>query len=249
MDTTAFERIRRTEYVVQPGDTISEIAVRFGLDTGTLLSMNPIEDVRRLLPGTRLSIPDRDGLLHAVQPGESLYSIASSYGVGVPAILDANDLDTTVLQVADSLFIPGAEMDEEEYLLAIGELLNWPVRNFRFTSGYGMRTDPFTGEWRMHTGIDLANAVGTPIGAARGGRVVHVEASAGTYGNLVIIDHGGGTRTLYAHLDSFAVSTGQYVAPGQLIGRMGNTGRSTGPHLHFSVTRNGRWEDPLKHLP
>jgi len=249
VDATAFEQIRRTEYTVQPGDTISEIAYRFGLDAGTLLSMNPIDDVRRLLPGTVLSIPDRDGLFHAVQPGESLASIASSYEVAVPAILDANDLDTTVLQVGDSLFIPGAEMDENEYLLAIGELLSWPVRNFRCTSGYGMRVDPITGEWRMHTGIDLANAVGTPILAALPGRVVHLEPNSGNYGNLMIIDHGGGTRTLYAHMSSFAVPAGAYVGRGQMIGRMGNSGRSTGPHLHFSVTRNGRWEDPLAHLP
>jgi murein DD-endopeptidase MepM/ murein hydrolase activator NlpD len=249
IDASVFEQIRRIEYTVQPGDTISEIAYAFDLDPGTILSMNPIDDVRRLLPGTQLSIPDRDGLFHAVQPGESIWSIAESYGVPTAPILDANDLKTEVLDVGDALFIPGATMNTDDYLLAIGELFQWPVRNFRFTSGYGMRTDPITGQWRMHSGIDIANAIGTPIGAARSGRVVHVEANSGNYGNLVIVDHGDGFRTLYAHLNSFSVGNGQWVTTGDLIGRIGNTGRSTGPHLHFSVIRNGRWEDPLKHLP
>lgn len=248
VDATSFEQIRRTEYTVRPGDTISEIAVRFGLDTGTILSMNPVDDVRRLLPGTVLSIPDRDGLFHAVQPGESLSRIASTYEVPVYRILDANNLETDVLQVGDTLFIPGARMAMEDYLLAIGELLSWPVRSFRFTSGFGMRLDPITRQWRMHNGIDLANAIGTPVLAARSGRVVHVEPNSGTYGHLIILDHGNGIRTLYAHLDSFAVSAGQWVSTGQMIGRMGNTGRSTGPHLHFSVIRNGRWIDPMGQL-
>lgn len=249
IDASVFTQIRRVEYTVQRGDTISEIAYRFGLDPGTILSMNPIEDVRRLLPGTQLSIPDRDGLFHAVQPGESLWSIAESYAVPLAGILDANDIRTETLDVGDALFVPGAEMDSDDYLLAIGELFQWPVGSFRFTSGYGMRTDPITGQWRMHSGVDLANAIGTPVGAARSGRVVHVEPNSGNYGNLVIVDHGDGFRTLYAHLSSFGVASGQWVSTGQAIGRMGNTGRSTGPHLHFSVIRNGRWEDPLKHLP
>jgi murein DD-endopeptidase MepM/ murein hydrolase activator NlpD len=235
--------------VVRPGDTISEIAYRFGLHTGTILSMNPINDVRRLLPGTRLSIPDRDGLFHGVQPGESLQSIATRYKLPLYSILDANNLDTDVVQVGDTLFIPGARMPDDQFLLAIGELLSWPVINYRFTSGYGMRSDPITRVWRLHTGIDLANAIGTPVVAAGPGRVVHRETNSPSgYGHVLILDHGNGVRTLYAHLDSFAVSVGQWVNRGQVIGRMGNTGRSTGPHLHFSVSRDGRWEDPMRHL-
>ena len=249
IDATEFTSIRRTEYEVEPGDTISGIAHRFGLRAGTILSMNPIDDVRRLLPGTMLSIPDRDGVFHAVQPGDSVYSIAEAYGVSMTAILDANDIATPVLHVGEPLFVPGAEMEETDYLLAIGELLHWPVRSSRFTSGYGMREDPITGIWRMHSGIDLANVVGTPILAARSGRVVYVEDQVVNYGKMIIIDHGGGTKTLYAHLDSFMVSYGDRVSTGQQIATMGNSGRSTGPHLHFSVFRNDRMEDPLKHLP
>lgn len=249
IDASAFEQIRRTEYTVRPGDTISEIAWRFGLQPGTILSMNPVDDVRRLLPGTVLSIPDRDGLFYAVQPGDSLSSISAEFSVPVASILDANDLESAVLDIGDSLFIPGVTMDDDDYLLAIGELFQWPVRRFRFTSGYGMRTDPFTGEWRMHSGIDLANTIGTPILAARSGRVAHVDRAAGNYGGLVIIEHANGFQTLYSHLDSITVRIGQRVTTGEMIGRMGNTGRSTGPHLHFSVIRNRIFEDPMDHLP
>ena len=249
IDASAFEQIRRTEYTVQRGDTISEIAYRFGLEPATILSMNPVDDVRRLLPGTKLSIPDRDGLFYAVQPGDSLSRISNEFNVSIASIVDANDLKSAVLDVGDSLFVPGVTMDEDDYLLAIGELFQWPVRRFRFTSGYGMRDDPITGEWRMHSGIDLANVVGTPVLAARSGWVAHVDPSAGNYGTLVILEHSNGFQTLYAHLSGYDVSVGQRVTTGQMIGRVGNTGRSTGPHVHFSVIRNRRFEDPLRHMP
>ncbi len=248
VDPSHFEQIRRTEYTVRPGDTVSEIAQRYGLRLDTLMSANTFDDVRRLLPGTVLSIPNRDGVFHAIMPGESLSSIASSYGIPVSAILDANDLRSERLAVGESLFIPGARMDTTQLLLAIGELFQWPVRRFRFTSPYGMRIHPITGLWHLHNGIDLAGPIGTPVLAARSGRVVHMENDTAGYGRMIILDHGGGFRTLYAHLDAFRVRVGQYVSTGQQIGTLGNTGRSTGPHLHFSVIRNGRWEDPMKHL-
>lgn len=248
LDATQFEQIQRFEYVVQEGDTISEIAYKHGLKEGTLLSLNPGHDVRRLLPGTVLSIPDRDGVLYAIGPGDTLSGIADSYDIAVESILDANDLDSTVLEIGEALFLPGAEMESTQYLLAIGELFHWPTQG-RFTSGYGMRVHPITGIWHMHTGIDLANRVGTRINAASSGRVVYVDDGSAAYGKMVIIDHGMGFRTLYGHLHTISVRPGQYVETGQMIGAMGNTGRSTGSHLHFSVIRNGLWVDPLDHMP
>ncbi len=249
LDPRDFQKLNPVEHVIRIGDTISGIAVRYGLLQGTILSANAVDNVRRLLPGTVLSIPDRDGQFHVVQPGDSVSSIASVYGVPMAPILDANALRTSVLSVGETLFVPGAEMDTDQYLLAIGELFDWPVRSFRFTSGYGMRSDPITGQWRMHSAIDLANAVGTPIYAARPGRVDWVDPNTTTYGNVVIIDHGDGFRTLYSHLQSYNVRVGQLVGTSTPIGRMGNTGRSTGPHLHFAVIRDGRAVDPMLYLP
>ena len=251
VDPSRFEQIRNTDYVVESGDTISEIAERFDLDPGTILSVNPISDVRRLLPGTTLSIPDRDGIIYAVQPGDSISSIADEFDISQAALLDANDIRSPVLQVNDTLFLPGVSMGQDQYLMAIGELFTWPLRpgTYRFTSGYGMRIHPIDGNWHMHTGVDLAASTGTPVLAARAGRVQYLERNSAQYGNFVIIDHGDGFQSLYAHLNTITVSVGNRVGTSQQIGTVGNTGRSTGPHLHFSIMRGGRTQDPLLQLP
>lgn len=117
--------------------------------------------------------------------------------------------------------------------------------NGRVTSPYGYRVHPITGEWRLHTGIDFGAASGTHIHACRGGTVVRANWYGG-YGNAIIVDHGGGMQTLYAHQSAFAVSAGQRVSAGQHIGYVGSTGNSTGPHLHFEVYINGRTVDPAR---
>jgi len=118
--------------------------------------------------------------------------------------------------------------------------LVWPVQG-TITSGFGMR-------WgRMHEGIDIAGGSGTPIAAAATGTVI-VAGPNGGYGNLVVVDHGGGLSTAYAHLSSIAVSTGQTVGQGSVVGGMGTTGHSTGVHLHFEVRVNGGAVDPLGYL-
>jgi len=115
------------------------------------------------------------------------------------------------------------------------------------TSSYGYRRDPFTGAAAFHSGLDFRGSRGTPIMAAAPGRVSFVGRKSG-YGNVVEIDHGQGIVTRYAHLSGFAVRLGQRVAGGTSIARMGSTGRSTGPHLHFEVRLNGQAMDPRKFL-
>lgn len=112
------------------------------------------------------------------------------------------------------------------------------------TSGYGMRVHPIYRVQRMHTGVDMAGSYGTPVRAAEQGTVIHAGWWRG-YGKVVIIDHGGGISTLYAHLSDILVGSGQSVAAGEVVGRVGSTGLSTGPHLHFEVRRNGRPVNPL----
>jgi murein DD-endopeptidase MepM/ murein hydrolase activator NlpD len=124
---------------------------------------------------------------------------------------------------------------------------NTPVVEGFVGSGFGMRTDPFTGEAAMHTGIDFAAPVGTPILAAAGGVVASAERHP-EYGNVVKIDHGNGLSTLYAHTSKFVVKVGDIVRTGQQIALVGTTGRSTGPHLHFEVHVNGIPQNPLKYL-
>jgi murein DD-endopeptidase MepM/ murein hydrolase activator NlpD len=120
-----------------------------------------------------------------------------------------------------------------------------PVRTAEFTSGYGIRSDPFRGGAARHAGIDLAAPVGTPIYATADGTVGEAGYNSGGYGNLIKLDHGRGIETRYGHLSRILVSPGQRVARGQLIGHMGSTGRSTGSHLHYEVRIDGRAVNPI----
>jgi murein DD-endopeptidase MepM/ murein hydrolase activator NlpD len=120
-----------------------------------------------------------------------------------------------------------------------------PVKAAAFTSGYGLRSDPFRGVAAMHAGIDLSGPIGTPIHATADGVISTAGYNSGGYGNLVKIDHGRGIETRYGHLSSMAVRPGQRVIRGQVIGRMGSTGRSTGSHLHYEVRIDGRAVNPI----
>lgn len=123
----------------------------------------------------------------------------------------------------------------------------WPADGW-LSSTFGIRRHPVTGQMEFHDGVDIAGRMGSPVVAAADGRVVMAGRRSG-YGVAVIVDHGYGVRTLYGHLASFRVRPGQAVTKGQIIGAMGNTGLSTGPHLHYEVHVNGRPVDPLRYLP
>ncbi len=120
-----------------------------------------------------------------------------------------------------------------------------PVRIAAFTSGYGVRSDPFKGRAAMHAGIDLAGPIGTPIYATADGTITDAGFNNGGYGNLVKIDHGRGIETRYGHMSAILVHAGQHVVRGQQIGRMGSTGRSTGSHLHYEVRIDTRAVNPI----
>lgn len=124
----------------------------------------------------------------------------------------------------------------------------WPVPFTRtVTSNFGMRTNPVTGVYKLHAGIDIAapGVRNTPAVAARAGTVIYAGYVNG-YGNVVVVDHGGGFETRYAHLNSFSVSSGQNVGIGQALGAIGSTGNSTGDHLHYEIRMNGTPFDPLQ---
>lgn len=121
-----------------------------------------------------------------------------------------------------------------------------PIKtNASFTSAFGVRSDPFRGSAAMHPGIDLAGPIGTPIYATADGTVLRSGWNSGGYGNLIEIEHGRGITTRFGHLSAILVSSGQHITRGQLIGRMGSTGRSTGSHLHYEVRIDGRAVNPI----
>jgi murein DD-endopeptidase MepM/ murein hydrolase activator NlpD len=160
--------------------------------------------------------------------------------------LGLSRLDRELDQVAATLdFLSAAAAPRELATMAYpGQI---PISGHRITSGFGVRADPFTGRKARHTGLDISASYGTLIGAAGGGRVRFAGRHA-AYGMLVEIDHGGGLSTRYAHLSRLLVKRGDVVLPRQQIAAVGSTGRSTGPHLHFEVLRNGTPVEPRDFL-
>jgi murein DD-endopeptidase MepM/ murein hydrolase activator NlpD len=155
-------------------------------------------------------------------------------------------LKSEVITIGQNLFLPGARMSPTELNRILGNLFLQPVPG-RISSWFGERPDPFTGVQTLHNGLDIVNMPGTPILAAMAGRV-RAAAFNFNYGNYVILQHDGGYQTLYGHLRRIVVTKGQKVAQGQEIGELGTTGYSTGPHLHFSIFKDGEAVDPLRFL-
>jgi len=242
------------EYEVKTGDTVSGIAEEFGISTETIRWANDLSDVDTIRPGDKLKILPVSGVAHKVVKGDTIYSVAQKYRASSQAILDFpfNDVgDDLALAVGQILIVPdGAPPTKPkppptQYLARIniptkpivgaGQFI-WPAR-FQQISQYFA--------W-YHKGIDMSNLSGGPILAADGGKVVTAGwPDRSGYGNRVVIDHGNGFSTLYAHLSRVQVAVGEYLSKGQQIGMMGSTGRSTGVHLHFEVWKNGVALNPL----
>lgn len=249
------------EYTVAEGDTASSIAQKFGVSLDTIRWANDLDSIDDIKPGQVLRILPVSGVLHTVRRGETVYSLAKTYGVSAQAIVDfpfntfAND-ETFALAVGQELIIPGgvkpkvklwepAAPQTPAALVAqtppaagaLGDFV-WPTTG-SISQGYS---------W-YHKAIDIANSGAPAVVAAKGGTVV--QAGWGVpqaYGIHVIIDHQDGTKTLYGHLSSVAVSAGQAVLRGQVVGQMGSTGRSTGTHLHFEIRAPSGNVNPLGYL-
>lgn len=243
------ERPLLLTHVVQRGETLWDIARRYGIDVDTIVAANDLVDINRLQVGQQLKILTVRGALHTVRRGESLWDIARAYEVSMDEIVAANRLaDPSRLQVSQQLIIPGAQaqaaaLRREALVSSSGQLLrnfDWPLTG-RISSRFGPR-------WgRMHQGLDIAVPTGTPVRAAAAGTVTYAGAMGG-YGNIVIIDHGNRVETRYAHNSRIVVRVGQRVKRGEVIAYSGNTGNSTGPHLHFEIRYRGTPVNPEHYL-
>lgn len=229
-------------YRVRQGDMIGTLAESYGLNQDTLLSFNDIRNSRLLQIGQYLKIPNQDGVLYTIKKGDTLLSIAEEYEVEDTAIIEVNNILENGLQQGTSIFIPGARLSQIDVQEINGDLFKWPVRGW-ISSPYGYRASPFTGIRQFHSGIDIATNQGTPVRAAMAGRVSAVGYDT-TWGNYIAITHHSGYRTFYAHLSVIRVRNGAYVRVNDRIGDIGSTGLSTGPHLHFTVFKNGVTVNP-----
>ena len=236
--------VRYQDYIVKNGDTISGIAHKMGLKRiGTIFSANNITNARRIINGSHLIIPSMDGIMYTVEKNDSFESIAKKFKITLESLLDANDINDRELNIGSRLFIPGASLSYEKIRRALGELFIYPLKG-RLTSPFGYRKDPFTGRKSFHSGIDLAAPIGTPIKVILDGTVSQMSFSR-IFGNYVIVTHENGYQTLYGHVSKFNVKRGQKLVQGEVVAFVGNTGMSTGPHVHLSIYKNGKLVDPL----
>ncbi len=243
-----------TWYQLGEGETLSAVAGRFGLSIGALVGANPdISSLDRLPSGFELLIPPSAGLVVRLGEGESVLDLIARYDLDPATFARANGLRSP-FDVAPGmfLFLPNVAPTEAlARLQKVREAENrylWPVHG-RLTSYFGPRNLGM-GTSSFHRGIDIAAPSGTPVGAARAGTVTYAGWSSRGYGNLIRIRHADGSEGWYGHLSSISVSVGQYVNQSERIGRVGSTGLSTGPHLHFEVhERSGAARDPLGVLP
>jgi murein DD-endopeptidase MepM/ murein hydrolase activator NlpD len=240
------ETFRWETYKVRSGDSVSKIAAARSVSMDSIIASNGIANARRLREGETIRIPNMDGIPYTVRQGDTLSKISAAQGAPVEAILDANNMDSDTITVGMTLFIPGARMRSEDLKIALGELFVYPVRGV-LSSPYGWRNDPISGARRYHAALDLAANTGTTVRAAMDGRVATLGLNS-VYGKYIILSHGGGFQTLYAHLNATSVAQGAYVSQGSKIGEVGSTGYSTGPHLHFAVYKNGKPVNPLEYL-
>lgn len=240
-------------YEVKDGETLASISNKFDISVDTIKWANNLtSDV--IKPKEKLKILPVTGVAHTVKPGDNIYAIAKKYKVDAQQILnwqfnDFADLDTYALEVDTVIIVPDGVIET-----APASPRRRAVPKFYATRpGGGRFIWPTNGSisqypiW-YHLALDISNRSLPPVVAADTGTVAYIAQLRYGYGNHIIIDHGDGYKTLYAHLSQINVSMGQSVSQGQVIGVVGSTGRSTGPHLHFEVRVGDRLVDPLGYL-
>lgn len=250
-------------HVVEEGETLSTIAERYNLSVSTILWENDLKETSKIQPGQELKILPIDGIRHKVKRGETVYSIGERYSLDssqVQMIVDYpfNEFlneENFDLVTGQWLLVPQGVMPQPKVekpvsriarvpqtpdagsVTAVGNFV-WPAAG-RITQGYSF----------YHKAIDIANQGGGPILAADAGVVTAAGwPSSWGYGNRVVVDHGNGFETLYAHLSVIQVQVGQRVNRGDVLGQMGTTGRSTGVHLHFEIRHGGALVNPMNYL-
>ena len=244
-------------YQVKTGDTLSTIAKKFGISVDTIRWENNLKSAKAIKVGQKLKILPVTGVVHKVKHGETIYSIAKKYRVDAQAIVNwpynsfAND-ETFALAVGQMLIIPDGIKPKEAPTVSRRLFAKVPAAGT--VTGTGQFAWPTNGvitqgyRW-YHRAIDIANPSAPNVVAADTGTVIVAGwPHPWAYGNRIIINHGNGYKTLYAHLSRIYVKVGQTVKQGQVIGRMGTTGRSTGTHLHFEIRKNNVPQNPFNYL-
>lgn len=235
------ETLQIRYHKVQQGETLSEIAKQYGVSMDTVCGCNNLVSYDIIRVGAILRIPNKDGILHTMKKGQNLPSIAKKYRVSIKKIISENELaNPDFIASGHDVFVPDAKP------LNIIPGFLWPAANTYITSGYGWRRHPINRRRQFHHGIDIRSKYQW-VRSTKYGKVTFTGWLGG-YGRAVVIAHPGGWKSLYGHLSRIVVRRGQYVKQGQIVARSGNTGYSSGPHLHFELLKNGRHVNPYHHL-
>ncbi len=250
------------DYVVQPGDTASSIASSYGLSVSSILWANNLSTYSIIKPGQTLKIPPQNGLVYTIAKNDTIKKIAETYQADELSILEANpNLDANALAIGSEIFIPDGvkpapkpiPTSKPSTVTAIRNILSpttptpegaadlemenkllWPGKSRRINQYYS---------WR-HRGLDIDGDTGDPAYAPESGKVERAGWSNG-YGYNVVINHGNGIKTLMGHFSKVLVEVGDTVERGDVVGLVGSTGWSTGPHIHFEVIVNGTKVNPF----
>ena len=233
--------MRFYSYKINSKDRFFDIVTATGMDMDTIVSVNSLKSSGDNA-GRIIYIPNMRGVIHFVRKGESIDLISKEYDIPAKYILKINKIDSLNKK---SIFIPMGKLTLADRQRFLNAGFTTPVASEKpkLTSGFGKRKDPITGQHDFHEGIDIGCAAVTPVRSARDGTII-VASYEGGYGNLVIVRHSNGYETYYGHLSKFLVNEGQHVKKGDILALSGNTGRTTGPHLHYEIRKNGKAVNP-----
>lgn len=245
------KNVNYTMYKVKIGENFWGIAKKFNINIDTIIGANPeFEDLRAFL-NRQIVVLSKKGVIHEVASGnENIKELAEIYKVNEADIKNNNTLFMNMLMKGDLLFIPDTKpvfiSDNLKGIFARRNMFRSPLSG-RYTSLVGIRVHPVTGETSVHQGVDIRAYMGSWVGASADGKVIFA-GWGGNIGYCIKIVHKDGYVTVYGHLSKILVSPGQNVFAGKLIAKTGNSGRTTGPHLHFAMYKDGKLQDPLKYL-
>ncbi len=229
-------------YEVKEGDTLSSVAKIYGVSKNTIAWANEIKNGKAKV-GDILIILPISGVKHTIKKGDTLKSVSKKYAADILEVSDFNGLkDGDELVVGEDIIIPDGKLDFDAPVVNNKKPDTKKKKRIYASAGIGYFARPIVGGVKTqglhgHNGVDIGAPVGTPLLAASNGTVLVAKNTGynGGYGKMVIISHPNGTQTVYGHMNNVYVSTGQNVTQGEQIGESGNSGKSTGPHLHFEI--------------
>ncbi len=234
------------EYETREGDDLFALAARCGVPYETIATANRLPAGGTLAARDTVLIPAAPGLFVPESPGSDLEMIVAA------ARPEGAESATVTLRLRGSAvrfrFFPGAQFTPTERAFFLNVAFRLPLPSARVTSSFGLRRNPVTGTLKRHAGIDLAAPEGTEVYATRDGVVAELGYDP-VYGNFVVLEHEGAWKSLYGHLSEILTDLRKTVRSGTIVGRVGSTGQSTGPHLHFELRRNGEARDPAALIP